>query len=298
MAPTSWDRPVVTVALPRRVGVGQHVGRCAPLAIRQPPITCRCPLRPGASPARIRLQHGRPRRRGCFRPDDHFHMKTTCYSPPLKMNNGEEAAKGPLTLKSPTSSFVRCWIRRRHGRLSAVHRYSPRRESNERHEHLPSWQSVRLGPSHPFCLEDASRPRNALRPCPNLIISSSHLARATAGAIAQATGARTSSRCGRVPRVDLPADDPDLRSILRSYERSTSPASCRDWRSTSLRRGRSSMPPWRWPTSLTAVSPTRRTFTTYGGAWRGDPPISRGPAGAADCSGRPRRQTPTPSRTP
>ena len=156
-----------------------------------------------------------------------------------------------------------------------------------------------LDPLTRLVLEDATPRGTPFSALPvNLIISSSHLR-------AQHRGRdRPGDRGPIVPVwegsswVDLPADDPDLAihpSLLREIDL---PSELQGLAFHVLRRGRSSMPPWRWPTSLTAVSPTRRTFTTMAAACRGDPPISRGPAGAADCSGRPRRQTPTPAVRP
>jgi fructosamine-3-kinase len=47
--------------------------------------------------------------------------------------------------------------------MMKVHRYSPRRESNERHEHIPGWQSVRLRPSHGARFGGCQPPRGT--PC-------------------------------------------------------------------------------------------------------------------------------------
>src|SRR5215213_1564823 len=126
-------------------------------------------------------------------------------------------------------------------------------------------------PLTPLGAEDAGRLAQRLAVLPvDLVVSSSYLrARSTAARIAEATGAphMIPVRQGS-SWVDLARMTPRSATMRHCSGRSMSPASCRGYGSRTLARGRSSMPPWRSPTSQTAIIRMRKTCMTYGGGPR------------------------------
>jgi hypothetical protein len=115
--------------------------------------------------------------------------------------------------------------------------------------------------------EDAQRLAERLAELPvDVIVSSSYLrARSTAGAIAEATGATHLVPVWKDSSwVDLPVEDPEVQDHVSLLREIDVPSELQDCRSTILERGRSSTLPWRSPTSLTSITPMKKTSTTCG----------------------------------